>query len=70
MSGYSEYRHWSVMLGCDASRLSMFDEHGGEFFMLIPAEDARSYRVARETALDAIATAIAMGCQPGEVRVA
>lgn len=70
MSGYSEYRYWSPTLGCDAARISMFDRHGKEFFMILPCEDARTYRVARETAVDAIATAIDIGCMPGEVRTA
>lgn len=66
--GYSEYRYWSPVLGCEAARVSLFDHHGREFFMIIEAEDGRGYRQRRDTAVEAIMTAIDMGLDPGEVR--
>lgn len=68
MTGYSEYRFWSPTLGCDAARLSMFDEHGGEFYMIVPCEEGRVYREKRQSSLEIIAAAIGMGLDPGEVR--
>lgn len=68
MSGYSAHRYWSPMLGCDAVRLSMVDDRGGEFFKIIPVDaPGQPYRTARDAALDAIENAIAAGAQPGEV---
>lgn len=69
MSGYSEWRFWSPTLGCQASRISMFDEHGAEYFMILPRDDTKAYHEARLTAVEAIATAMAMKLDPGEVRV-
>ena len=68
-AGYSEFKYWSPELGGYASRVSLWDDHGGEFFMLLACDNTRSYREARETAVEAIATAIAQGCEPGMVRL-
>jgi hypothetical protein len=63
---YSEHRHWNVVLGCKAARLSMADDNGREFFMLIPVPQ-RGWRDARNKALGVIQEAMEMGLQPGEV---
>lgn len=47
----------------------MADERCREFFMIIPVESGRAYREARLAAIEAIETAIAIGCEPGEVRM-
>ncbi len=67
MSVYSEYRHWSPTLGCDAVRLSMVDERGGEFYRIIPVVSGRGWRAARDEALEVIEDAIIRGAEPGEV---
>lgn len=64
--GYTEYRFWSPMLGCDAVRLSMYDDHGGEFFMILKDEQ---WRETRERGVRLIRQAIDAGLRPGEVRV-
>lgn len=67
MSIYRAYHYWSPTLGVQAVRLSMVDAHGSEFYSVIADEGGKSYRAARDTALDAIEDAIAEGQQPGEV---
>ena len=70
MSGYSEFRHWSPLLGSEAARLSMVDARGGEFYCIVPVEyPARLYRERRDLALDAIEAAMAARREPGEVVV-
>lgn len=51
-------------------RISMSNERGGEYFVMIPADDGKSYRAQRETALIMIEQAIQAGLEPGEVRAA
>ncbi|MDE2439741.1 MAG: hypothetical protein KGP14_01860 [Betaproteobacteria bacterium] len=63
----SEYRFWSPLMGCEASRISAFDERGGEFFMIISAEEGATYRHAKQAAAEAIDLAISLGLPPGEV---
>lgn len=64
--GYSEYTHWSVLFGGKATRLSVADEHGREYFMLVP-RPRTGWREERERLLDLIGEAIEAGCAPGEV---
>lgn len=66
-SRYSEFRFWSPLLGCEAVRLSMVDELGGEFYRIMARGSAREWRATREEALDDLAAAIAVGREPGEV---
>jgi hypothetical protein len=69
MRGVAEYRYWSPVLGCEAARISGFDDRGGEFFMIIPVDEAgKKYRHARQSAAEAIGQAISLGLHPGEVR--
>jgi hypothetical protein len=64
---YSEFRHWSPVMGCAAVRLSMADDRGAEFFMMLPVKGDRPYRERRDEALATIMEAIRLGCEPGEV---
>jgi len=64
-----EHHFWSPVLGEDAVRVSMFDDRGGEFFMVVADRGAREYRQARLDAAEAIDQAIREGLEPGEVRV-
>lgn len=76
---YREYRHWSPILGSEAARLSMVDEHGSEFYCIVPVRSGHAvdddgkrvpqYRVDREIALDAIEAAIVARRDPGEVMI-
>jgi len=67
-AGHSEHHFWSPILGAAAVRISMADDAGLEYFMIIPDEDGGApYRLARDRAISAISTAIAEGDDPGEV---
>ncbi len=63
---YAERQFWSPFLNTRAARLSMCDDHGGEFWSIIPIP-IRGWREARNVALDGIEAAIRDGKQPGEV---
>ena len=66
---YREQHFWSPTLGLDAVRLSIGDGRGGEFFVIVPREDAgKRWRERREQLLDALGEAIERGDEPGEVR--
>lgn len=68
MAPYFAHRYWSPTLGMPAVRLSMADDHGGEFWRIIPVDGSSAkYREDRDAALDAIEDAIARGDDPGEV---
>lgn len=64
---HKEFRFWSVVLGCHAVRLSMFDHAGQEYFMVIPFPEGRTYRQKRAEALELIEEAMRLGLDPGEV---
>lgn len=63
---YSEMRHWNVILGCNAVRLSVADERGAEYFMIVP-RPRTGWREEKARLLDLIGEAIEAGCAPGEV---
>ena len=68
MTGFTEYRYWSPVLGCDASRLSVFDQHGAEYWSIIERPSmGKRYRESRQEALELIVEAIERGQEPGEV---
>lgn len=69
MSAYHEFTFWSPWLDCEAVRVSMANASGQEFYRIIPRENGKRWRERRTEALDIIETAIAQGCEPGEVRV-
>ena len=64
---FSEYRHWSIALDCEAVRLSAFDARDQEYWMLLPVIGAKGYRKARAEALEYLAEAMHLGLDPGEV---
>jgi len=68
LSSFVEYRYWSVIHGCETSRLSVFDAHGQEFYTIIerPTEGKR-YREARQEAVETLIDAVERGDEPGEV---
>jgi aminoglycoside phosphotransferase len=71
---YREFKAWSIVHGMRVARISVFDQAGREFCMIISAEDGVDaqglrYRARRENALDCIEEAMRAGLQPGEIRV-
>jgi hypothetical protein len=67
---YHEIRFWSVVLGCDAARIYIFDARGGEHFAVVPMKGgSRHSRWVRGRALEAIAEHIRSGEDAGEVSV-
>ena len=66
---YIEHTFYSPFLDCEATRISVPDARGGEFYMIVPRAIGMSWRKTRDEALDNIATAIEQGCEPGEVRI-
>lgn len=67
---YHEYRFWSAVLGCNACRLSIMDERGGEHYAIVPMNGSGKFnRRARMAALRLIAEHVQAGSDPGEVKV-
>jgi hypothetical protein len=64
---FREYKHWSVVLGCDAVRLSIFDDKGQEYFCLFPMPVGPGYRQIRADKLLLLEEALEAGLDPGEV---
>lgn len=69
MAVFQEYVAYSPIHDCEMVRLSVCDDHGSEFWIQLPWDDGKNWRVRRYEALDIIEEAIGMGLQPGEVRV-
>lgn len=69
VGGYHEFMFWSPILDADMCRVTLFDERGGEYYMLVDHESGKHYRRRREDALRAITAAIEIGLEPGEVKV-
>jgi len=68
MGGYVEFRHWSIVLGCDASRLSVFDARGQEYWRIVSRETSgKRYRELRQATVEELVDAIERGDEPGEV---
>ena len=67
--GYSEHKRFSITAGGMVARISVFNEHGHEFWREVDAE-GRGYRDRVHGALELIDEAMRLGCDPGEVRVA
>lgn len=65
---HREFRYWSVVEGCLASRLSMCDDRGGEYFVIVPVPQ-RGWREVRDKAIAEIEQAMDDGAEPGEVRL-
>lgn len=67
---YREFRFWSVVLGRDASRLSMFDSHGDEHFAVVPMDGGGTHnRWVRRRALEMLAEHVNAGEPAGEVEI-
>ena len=66
---FTEFRFYSPVLDINAVRLSCFDEHGGEYFMIIPDGSTApgGYLKRRHEALNRISEAVLLGLDPGEV---
>lgn len=69
----NEYHYWSPTLGCDAVRLSMTDDWGGEYFAILPADEGRGWRARRQEAVDKLLKAMTpedeggYGLEPGQI---
>ena len=66
---YQEIRSYSPQFDCTVARISIPDDNGQEFFMLVPQRVARQRRAERHAALVLIEEAIDAKLPPGEVRV-
>lgn len=64
--GYVARKRFSVVAGGMIARVSMFNEHGHEYFRIISAEHP-GYRERLDQALELIEAALAEGCDPGQV---
>ena len=65
---FVEYEYYSVFDDREMIRVSAFDEHGAEFWMLTPAfPRSTTRRVARDSVRDAIDLAIRLHRPQGEV---
>ncbi len=68
MPSYVEYRFWSPVLGCNASRVSVFDKMSQEYYRIIPREtEGKAYREMKADVVNDLLDAIARGDEPGEV---
>lgn len=65
----TEYRFWSVLLGAQAVRFSMFDATGAEYYMIKAVPAGKGYRKMREDVAELLSMAIEQGLDPGEVVV-
>ncbi len=67
---YREYTYWSPLLGSYATRLSVPDDQGSEFFAIVERPiSGHDWRMARAEALQTIEAAILRGDAPGEVEI-
>lgn len=65
---YLAYKHWNIVLGCNAVRISTSDSVGHEFFTIVPQDGSgRENKSRRDRALDYIEAYIQDGGQPGEI---
>lgn len=67
VTGYSEFQFYSPVLDDNLVRLSMADDHGREFYVVL--REGKAYRERRRAALEDIGEAIEAGLQPGRVLV-
>ena len=65
MITWSERTFYSMDLDCQVSRVSGFDDHHQEHWLVI--ETGRGYRDRRTTAVERIMASIEAGDEPGEV---
>lgn len=62
-----EYRFWSPLTGGEALRISCYNQHGHEYFMIVSAENGKALRELRQLAAERFYDAIQSGQDPGEV---
>ena len=65
MITWSERTYYSMDLDCQVSRVSGFDDHHQEHWLVI--ETGRGYRDRRAAAVERIMASIEAGDEPGEV---
>jgi hypothetical protein len=64
-----EYTFWSMFLDQEAVRLSIYDDHGAEYFVIIPKYQAgMKYRELREEWAHKILTHMEAGNGPGDIQ--
>ena len=69
MITYSEFRQYSPMLDAEVARISVCDERGSEYFMLVPDIGwGKRYREQLQATLEQICNAMDRGAEPGEVK--
>lgn len=66
---FSEHHYWSIFHDANVARISVPNERGGEFFVIVKT-DGKGYRARRQAAVELCLEAIEAGCDPGEVRLA
>lgn len=69
MTGFQEFRKWSVLDDREIVRLSMFDQNGGEHYCIVEPLEGRSWRERRERCVEHLAEHIGAGNPPGEVAI-
>ena len=67
-ANYQQLISWSPMFGGECARVSIVDEHGGEYYALLPFTEGRAFNTLRARALEALSEAVASGLEPGEIR--
>ena len=65
MTHWNERRYYSMDVDAEVSRVSGFDEHCQEHWMIV--ETGKGYRDRRNAAVDRIMVSIESGTAPGEV---
>lgn len=64
----SEYKFWSALLGMDAVRFSVYDDHGQEYYCIRPFDgNGKSLREMREHYAMKLYDAVSSGKPPGEI---
>ena len=61
------YTYWSPMLGCEVCRISLGGPKG-EYHTTLPTEDGRGWRQKKREAVDALARAVELDLEPGQVK--
>lgn len=69
MDGYvTEFDFWSPILGSDATRISMANDEGLEYFAIVRRLEGRAWRELKAKAVAALTDAMDAGVAPGEIR--
>lgn len=66
---FSEFEAYSPIHDQTMTRVSVPDAQGREYWVLVPTY-GKGYRERRNNAISLCEEAIAIGCDPGQVRVA